>query len=369
MDTPTTPQESSGSGQNKGSFVAPALLEWYDQHRRSLPWRAKPGEQPNPYHVWLSEVMLQQTTVPAVIPYFRKFLEKWPSVEDLAGASLDDVLAGWAGLGYYARARNMHKSARIVSQSGGEFPRTVAALKALPGVGDYIAAAIASISFDQSVNVVDGNVERVVARLFAIQVPLPKARAEIRAAAATLVPRRRPGDYAQALMDLGSSICTSRPPKCLLCPLDAMCGANTQGIAASLPRKSPKKPKPTRYTVAFWLEDREGVRVLMRKRPEKGLLGGMLELPSTPWRDDEPWDDDSDVQAYLPIGAETLNWRQVDGQAKHTFTHFDLVAKVWCAQTDADLSSLGIAQDINLLAAAAIPTAVAKMIRLARGEG
>jgi len=360
MDTLTTPRTYDAA-----KAVAPALLAWYDRHRRRLPWRAEPGETPNPYHVWLSEVMLQQTTVPAVIPYFRKFTEKWPNIEALSRAPLDDVLAAWAGLGYYARARNLHKCAGEIAAQGGMFPQDEAALKALPGVGDYMAAAIASISFDRPANVVDGNVERVVARFFAIESPLPGVKAEIRARAAELAPRKRPGDYAQAMMDLGSGVCTPRSPKCLLCPLAGMCRAHALGVAETLPRKEKKKPKPTRHAVAFWLQSRDGGHVLMRRRPETGLLGGMLELPSTPWAEGTPWSD-AEARAHLPAGAERLNWRKAEGQALHTFTHFHLIAEVWCAETDADLSALGIAQPVNALGDAAIPTVIAKMIRLAR---
>jgi len=359
MDTLTTPRTFP-----RASDIPAALLAWYDRHRRRLPWRAEPGEVPDPYHVWLSEVMLQQTTVPAVIPYFRKFTERWPDVQALAAAPLDEVLAAWAGLGYYARARNLHRCAGEVAAMG-RFPEDEAELKALPGIGDYMAAAIAAIAFGQPANVVDGNVERVVARLCAIEKPLPGAKADIRARAAELAPKNRPGDYAQALMDLGSAVCTPRSPKCLLCPLSGMCRAHALGIAGSLPQKEKKKPRPTRHAVAFWLQSRDGRHVLMRRRAETGLLGGMLELPSTPWRESGPWSDDA-ARAHLPEGAARLNWRKAAGQATHTFTHFHLIADVWCAETDADLPALGIAQPIEALGDAAIPTVIAKMIRLAR---
>jgi len=267
---------------------ASALLDWYARHRRVLPWRALPGRRADPYHVWLSEIMLQQTTVATVKSYFDHFVARWPRVQDLAAAPLDDVLHAWQGLGYYARARNLHKCARAVATDhGGRFPEIEAELLALPGVGPYTAAAIAAIAFDQPASPVDGNIERVVARLRHIAEPLPAGKKAIQAAARNLTPRARAGDFAQAMMDLGAMVCTPRAPKCGLCPWHDACAARAAGDAEDLPARAARTPKPTRHGVAFWIEDATG-RVLLRRRPERGLLGGMMEIPSTDWRDD-PW--------------------------------------------------------------------------------
>lgn len=262
---------------------AEALLHWYGHNARALPWRTPPDSRrrPDPYRVWLSEVMLQQTTVATVRPRFEAFLARWPSVEALARAPLDDVLSEWAGLGYYARARNLHKCAVAVAARGG-FPDTEDGLRALPGVGDYTAAAIAAIAFDRRAVVMDGNIERVAARLFAVETPLPKAKLELKAAIGSVWPRERSGDFAQALMDLGAGVCTPRAPKCLLCPLTEHCDARAKGIAETLPVKAKKAEKPVRRGVAFALVNDRG-EVLFERRPEKGLLGGMLGLPGTAW--------------------------------------------------------------------------------------
>ncbi|HVO17494.1 MAG TPA: A/G-specific adenine glycosylase, partial [Alphaproteobacteria bacterium] len=268
MVRPTAPARP-GSASVKGP--AAALLAWYDRHRRRLPWRAGPGERPDPYRVWLSEIMLQQTTVATVGPYFTAFLERWPDVARLAAAPLDDVLHAWQGLGYYARARNLHRCAAVVARDhGGRFPDTEDALRALPGVGAYTAAAIAAIAFDRPAVVVDGNVERVVARLHAVDAPLPAAKPELRRLAAALTPDARPGDFAQAMMDLGATLCTPRAPRCVLCPLMAGCAARTRGIAEELPRRTAKPEKPTRRGVAFFAVDADGA-VLLRRRDESGL--------------------------------------------------------------------------------------------------
>ena len=268
--------------------VAPALLAWYDIAARALPWRQPPGTRPDPYAVWLSEIMLQQTTVKAVIPYYQKFLARWPRVGDLAAAELNEVLAAWAGLGYYSRARNLHACARaVVERHGGRFPATEAELRALPGIGAYTAAAIASIAFDRPAAPVDGNVERVVARLFAVTEPLPGAKPEIRRLAASLMPAKRPGDLTQAMMDLGASICSPRSPSCTLCPVSAHCLAFARRLTGSIPAKAPKKERPVRRGAAFVAVRRDGA-VLLRRRPPKGLLGGMLEVPSTPWTEEMP---------------------------------------------------------------------------------
>jgi A/G-specific adenine glycosylase len=265
------------------SAIPKALLRWYDKNARALPWRAPPGSamRADPYRVWLSEVMLQQTTVATVTPRFEAFLARWPSVDALAAAPLDDVLSEWAGLGYYARARNLHKCAVAVAAHG-RFPDTEDRLRALPGVGDYTAAAIAAIAFDRCAVVMDGNIERVAARLFAIETPLPKAKAELKAAIGAVWPAKRSGDFAQALMDFGAAVCTPRAPKCLLCPVTEHCKALAKGIAEKLPIKAKKAEKPVRRGVVYALVNERG-EVLFERRPEKGLLGGMLGLPGTGW--------------------------------------------------------------------------------------
>lgn len=307
--------------------LAGDLLRWYDAHARDLPWRAPPGagERADPYRVWLSEVMLQQTTVPTVKARFERFLALWPSVADLAVASLEDVLKEWAGLGYYARARNLHAAARVLATAhGGVFPDTVDGLAALPGVGPYTAAAIAAIAFDRPETVVDGNVERVVARLFAVTTSLPQAKGELRRLAATLTPTQRPGDYAQAVMDLGATVCTPRAPKCLLCPIRRACQAYVMNIAETLPRKAEKAAKPVRAGVAYWLESADATTgaavVLLVRRPAQGLLGGMLALPSVGWDD-----------GALPAKISQLKWRATDAVVRHTFTHFHLELKIVAA--------------------------------------
>jgi A/G-specific adenine glycosylase len=269
-------------------ILNPLLLRWYDKNRRILPWRVPGGGTPDPYRIWLSEVMLQQTTVGAVAPYFQKFVKLWPAIEDLAGSTLDDVLREWAGLGYYRRARSLHACARrIVADYGGVFPEDEKELLGLPGFGPYTAAAVRAIAFNQRANVVDGNVERVVARMAAIKTPLPKAKAKVRAAASALLPKSGPGarygDYAQALMDLGATICTPQNPKCELCPWVRFCRAYAEGIVESLPHRTKPKPRRTRRAIAFILTNERG-EILLRQRPKEGLLGGMMEVPSCLWR-------------------------------------------------------------------------------------
>src|SRR6516225_672234 len=272
----------------RGSPDSGTLLAWYDRHRRALPWRAAPGIRPDPYRVWLSEIMLQQTTVATVGPYFDRFVARWPDISALAAAPLDDVLRLWQGLGYYARARHLHTCARAVAeQHGGTFPDDPAALQALPGVGAYTAAAIAAIAFDQRVAAVDGNVERVVARLYGVAAPLPAAKPRLAALAAALVPSRRAGDFAQAMMDLGATLCTPRRPRCVLCPWRPSCAAGSSGRAEAFPVRAERPERPQRFGVAFWLTRADG-GVLLRRRPDHGLLGGMIEIPSTRWRA-EPW--------------------------------------------------------------------------------
>jgi A/G-specific adenine glycosylase len=311
--------------------AAAPLLSWYDAARRDLPWRYAPGTLADPYRVWLSEIMLQQTTVKAVIPFFERFVARWPSVGALAAASEDDVLALWAGLGYYSRARNLHACARaIAARPDGAFPRTEAELLLLPGIGPYTAAAIASIAFGQLASPVDGNIERVVSRLFAVTTPLPASKAELRVLAATLTPARRPGDFAQAMMDLGATVCTPRRPSCLMCPLNQICKASALGIADDLPRRAAKPERPNRFGVAF-LALREDGRVLLRRRPDQGLLARMIEVPSTAWADDEP-----ELQTALLGAPVKADWWQVPDPIVHTFTHFKLELTVLRAVVPTD---------------------------------
>jgi A/G-specific adenine glycosylase len=301
-----------------------ALLAWYDRQARSLPWRTPPGAgtRPDPYRVWLSEVMLQQTTVPHATPYFLEFTARWPTVSHLAAAPDAELMAAWAGLGYYARARNLLACARAVATDhGGVFPDTEAGLRALPGVGPYTAAAVAAIAFDRPANVVDGNVERVMARWFAVETPLPAAKPELTALAAGFVTEDRPGDWAQALMDLGATVCRPKSPACELCPVAFGCVARAAGEPAAYPRKAPKADRPRRRGVAWVLRDAAG-RVALVRRPDRGLLGGMMGLPTSDWSETP--------EATPPVEAD---WRPV-GQIEHVFTHFHLTLEVRAATGD-----------------------------------
>ncbi len=327
------------------------LLNWYDRYGRQLPWREPPGTNPDPYRVWLSEIMLQQTTVAAVTPFYSAFVERWPTIEELAEADLDDVLSAWAGLGYYARARNLHKCAQAIVNAGGDFPRKVPELQSLPGIGPYTAGAIAAIAFNTPVAAVDGNVERVISRFYGVQQPLPGAKAQIRKLSQALVPCRRPGDFAQALMDLGATICMPSSPACDRCPWSATCVARREGSAEDLPRKARKTNRPLRFGIAFWLMDPDG-RILLRRRPLEGLLGGMIEVPSTPWTD-EVWSFRK-ARKHEPIRTR---WRTLPGVVSHDFTHFQIEFRVasgqlsqapkaissdvfWCAPVDFDRQAL-----------------------------
>ena len=325
-----------------------ALLDWYDSHARSLPWRAPPGsaERTDPYRVWLSEVMLQQTTVPHATPYFERFTARWPTVNDLAAAEDGELMAAWAGLGYYARARNLLACARAVAKDhGGVFPDTEAGLLALPGVGAYTAAAVAAIAFDRPANVVDGNVERVVSRLFAVQTALPAARPELKRLAGTLVADDRPGDWAQALMDLGSTICRPKSPLCLMCPISGYCAARAEGQPDRYPVKAAKAARPHRQGIAWVLRDRQG-RVALVRRPDKGLLGGMVGLLTSDWGEGEP-------DATPPVDADWID----AGAIEHVFTHFSLTLAVRVGQGEGDFLWTPEAEALD-----ALPTVFAKAL-------
>jgi A/G-specific adenine glycosylase len=341
---------------NKTPDIAPVLLAWYDRHRRVLPWRASPGEKADPYRVWLSEIMLQQTTVAAVGPYFARFLERWPTVEALAAAPLDHVLQQWAGLGYYARARNLHKCAIAVAREhGGLFPDSEESLLHLPGIGAYTAAAIAAIAFGRSTNVVDGNIERVMGRLHAEETPLPAAKPILKQLAAQHVPPKRAGDYAQALMDLGATICTPRKPKCAICPLVSACEAGKLGIQDELPRRIAKAEKPTRHGMAFLLQRSDGA-ILLRRREEKGLLGGMMEVPSSEWLPKK-----RDDKALLEAAPVEAKWQILPGLVRHTFTHFHLELSVAVVST----SSRAVAGSfvaLDNLGGEALPSVMRKIV-------
>lgn len=335
------------------------LLGWYDAEGRKLPWRIRPedraaGQVADPYAVWLSEIMLQQTTVPHATPYWEKFLAEFPSVTDLANADRDRVLTLWAGLGYYARARNLHKCAQTIrDEYQGQFPQTEAQLLKLPGIGPYTAATVAAICFDEATNIVDGNVERVISRIFKIEAPLPKSRLEYRRMAGTLAPRQRAGDYGQALMDLGATLCTPRSPKCSQCPWQDHCAANADKTQTDYPKKLKKVKLPVRYGAAFVLRSDDAV--LLKRRPDKGLLGGMMGFPGTQWgaRPKEP----------LEAAPEKRNWEKCQGEVKHVFTHFELRLDVYRAES-ADKSADGIWALLDETKNYALPTVMKKVLAL-----
>ncbi|MEX0327489.1 MAG: A/G-specific adenine glycosylase [Ruegeria sp.] len=343
--------------------VSAELLDWYDRHARQMPWRIGPADRaagvvPDAYRVWLSEVMLQQTTVAAVRDYFVRFTTRWPTVGALAAAKDDDVMAEWAGLGYYARARNLLKCARVVAnENAGRFPDTYDALLELPGIGPYTAAAIAAIAFNQPETVLDGNVERVMARLFDIHDPLPGSKPILKEKAASLTPTRRPGDYAQAVMDLGATICTPKSPACGICPLRAPCLARAVGTQAELPKKTPKKPKPVRHGHIYIARREDGALVLER-RPDKGLLGGMLGWPGSEWSD-----------APIQCPPFDADWTALQGEVRHTFTHFHLVLRVWTASLPNGINLDGlIVLDKHDFRPNDLPTVMRKAHELWRGR-
>ena len=357
----------------EGRHIPPlALLAWYDRHRRTLPWRAHKGERADPYRVWLSEIMLQQTTVRAVAPYYARFLARWPDVRALAAAPLDEVLRTWAGLGYYARARNLHACARAVAEEhGGMFPANEAALCALPGIGDYTAAAIAAIAFDLPASPVDGNIERVVARLFAVEEALPGAKPRLRDLARGLTPQQRAGDFAQAMMDLGATICSPKKPACALCPWNENCAAFARGDAETFPRRTPKREGVLRRGAAFVAHRADGY-LLVRTRPAKGLLGGMTEVPTTTWSADFDEGEALKSAPILPIqaAAETeIAWRRVAGLVRHVFTHFPLELSVYVAALPPQTRAPDGARwaKISELGGEALPSLMRKVVAHALG--
>jgi len=366
MNTPKSVSSKDNAGPvEKTDGFSDALLHWYDRHGRVLPWRISPdkgkaGVKPDPYLVWLSEVMLQQTQVATVRDYYQTFTMKWPDVGALARAENDDVMKAWAGLGYYSRARNLKKCAEIIaSDHGGIFPDDVESLKRLPGIGEYTAAAIAAIAFGVPVSVVDGNIERVMTRLRRVKTPVQSSKAEIREIVGQLLPPARPGDFAQALMDLGSGICTPKNPACSLCPVNAFCEAYEAGDPENYPVKSPKAEKPVRRGAAFVIQNQKG-EVYLQKRPDKGLLGGMSEVPGTDWTARQ--DGLTGIKA-LPFKGE---WN-LAGTARHTFTHFHLQLEVWHC-TSNDYQGNGWWTTLATLGEEALPSVMKKAIAVALPE-
>jgi len=366
MASTVTQAQRVPSRRKKAQRLAPLaerLLAWYDRHRRVLPWRVPPGMRADPYRVWLSEIMLQQTTVVAVAPYFNAFLARWPDLASLAAADLDAVLHAWQGLGYYARARNLHACARVVvERHGGKFPDGEAALRALPGIGAYTAAAIAAIAFGHKATAMDGNVERVIARLYAVETPLPDAKPELYRLAASLTPDDRAGDYAQALMDLGATICSKHKPKCTHCPWRETCRARREGTAEMLPARREKAARPLRRGVAFWAMRGDGT-VLLRRRPESGLLGGMMEVPSTEWRA-ESWT----IAAARRAAPVSARWRPLPGIVRHGFTHFELEITVLAGAVSRGTGD-GVWVGLDRLSDYALPNLMKKIVEHAIRNG
>jgi A/G-specific adenine glycosylase len=363
---PVARKKKAASRPENKPAVGDGLLAWYDRHRRILPWRAGPRETPDPYRVWLSEIMLQQTTVKTVVPYFARFVERWPDVSSLAAAPLEDVLRAWAGLGYYARARNLYACAQVVAKEhGGKFPSEESALRALPGIGTYTAAAITAIAFDLAAMPVDGNIERIVARLFAVEESLPAAKPAIQKLANTLTPARRPGDFAQALMDLGATICTPLRPACALCPLNDGCAARRRGDPETFPVKAPKRKGTLRRGAAFFALRADGM-VLVRSRPSKGLLGGMTEVPTTEWSAEF---DQKFALAAAPFPRAA--WKMLPGTVTHVFTHFPLELSIYAATVPASTRPPENARWVPLarLADEALPTVMRKVVTHALESG
>ncbi|EAU40055.1 A/G-specific adenine glycosylase protein [Fulvimarina pelagi HTCC2506] len=348
------------------SSLSEEILAWYDRNARDMPWRLGPkarreGHRPDAYKIWLSEIMLQQTTVAAVKPFFARFVNRWPTVGDLANAEASEIMAEWAGLGYYSRARNLHVCAKeVVENHGGAFPRTAAALKALPGIGDYTSAAIASIAFDEAAPVVDGNIERVITRLYRISAPLPGAKPHVKEKVTGLTPKDRPGDFAQAMMDLGATICVPRSPSCLLCPAAEQCEARSHGDQTAYPVKAAKRPVPQRTGAAFVATRSSDGAVWLRRRPASGMLGGMAEAPSTAWSARKDGETGADV---APFKAD---WMHV-GAIAHGFTHFKLTLEVYRAEIDAEPSNEGWWAARHEIADQGLPTLMRKVVDKALG--
>jgi A/G-specific adenine glycosylase len=359
-DSPAKPNRAPVQGS---ASAAAELLAWYDRHARRLPWRVGPKERrlgirPDPYRVWLSEIMLQQTTVKAVAPYFQRFVTRWPTVTDLTAADEHEVMAAWAGLGYYSRARNLIACAKTVAAlPGARFPETAEGLARLHGVGAYTSAAIAAIAFAQRVAVIDANVERVIARVFAIDTPLPAAKPLVRAALTPLVPDDRPGEFAEALMDLGATLCTPKKPACSICPWSERCVARREGRQLELPVRRQKKPRPSRYGTAYVVRRADGA-ILLRRRPPRGLLGGMSEVPGTDWKETRG------TASVRPLSA---NWKSISAPVEHVFTHFALRLSIESAdvseETSAPENHWWAAADT--LAAEALPSVMKKAIEAA----
>jgi A/G-specific adenine glycosylase len=364
--SPLTAQKKKQTAEH-GAGRPALLLDWYDRHRRKLPWRPPSGERADPYRVWLSEIMLQQTSVKTVGPYFEKFVARWPDVDALGRASLDDVLRMWAGLGYYSRARHLHACATAVRRDhGGAFPDTEEGLRSLPGIGTYTAAAIAAIAFGRRTMPVDGNIERVVSRLFAVEEPLPQAKPLIQRLATTLLgasragdAESRAGDSAQALMDLGASICTPKKPACVLCPLNEDCAARARGDQETFPRKAPKKTGALRRGAAFVVT--RGDKLLVRSRPEKGLLGGMTEVPTSHWLAAQ---DDKTALKQAPLLKGVTRWYRKAGVVTHVFTHFPLELAVYTASVSTRTRAPQAMRwvPISTLADEALPNVMRKVI-------
>ncbi len=342
------------------ALIQEKILSWYDRNRRDLPWRAKAGDKSDPYAVWISEIMLQQTTVPAVMKYFPRFMNRFPRLEDLAKAPLDQVLVLWQGLGYYARARNMHKAAQILWRDHkGAFPDSLEGLRRLPGIGEYTAGAIAAIAFGQKSVAIDANVERVLARLYAVTQPFPSAKKQLRALAQNLAPDKKAGDFWQALMDLGSSVCVSGKPFCGSCPVQKNCLGFARNIAATLPRKAEKKIKPVRYGQAFLVRNAKG-QILLRKRAGKSILGDMVELPSSDW-------DSKTAEKRAASELPAAEWKKIKGGIRHSFTHFDLHLDIYAANSNRKVFKDGFWHNIGDLHQMALPTLFKKAIRKALG--
>jgi A/G-specific adenine glycosylase len=318
---------SAPASEAKRKAIVVGTLGWWDRHRRALAWRAEPGETPDPYRVWLSEVLLQQTTAQAATPYYQAFITKWPMVEDLAAAPIEAVMSAFAGLGYYSRARNLHACAKEIARRGGRFPREEADLRALPGIGAYTAAAIAAIAFGRQTAPVDGNIARILARLLALEQPIARARGEIAAAARALAPSDRAGDFAQALMDIGATLCRPRNPACGPCPLAQDCAALRAGIPEAYPRRAAAKARPRRQGAVFFARRSDGA-FLARRRPPHGLLASTVELPGT------SWDSKSPDGLFLRLAPIPIDWRRLPGEVGQVFTHFALSLTVYAANFD-----------------------------------